>query len=127
MFQNVVGMGKELQYIFRMDIGTRRGRVLDWTLNFLKLVPGSLSTPLESWISYRTSRNSRDTWRIWALGGLWGQFRVNIIERIAQKLRIMVLLHFGLVTFRIRSGMRKPIIFMVFGPGGSLETPGYSK
>ena len=66
-------------------------------------------------------------------------FLVNIIRRIAGQLRSIILLHFGLITFRIH--YRKtvdPLIFMVLGPGGrdhksqnqyylSLETPGHSK
>ena len=46
-------------------------------------------------------------------------FIVNIIKRIAQKLRSIILLHFGLVTFRIYFGKkRQVIIFIVLGPGG---------
>ena len=38
--------------------------------------------------------------RIWGLeGGLGGFCLVNFHERVAQKLRIVILLHFGLVTF----------------------------
>ena len=76
---------------------------------------------------------------IWGLGGLGGSiFIVNIIERIAQKLRRILLLHLGLVTFRIHfTKDRPPPIFMVFGFSDvsttpktnyflSLEAPGYS-
>ena len=72
--------------------------------------------------------------------GVWGSiFNVNIIRRIAQKFRRIMLLHFGLVTFRIQIGKtRKHVIFMFFGLGGrvhdsqnqyylSLEIPEYSK
>ena len=57
------------------------------------------------------------------------------MQRIAPKLRRIILLDFGLVTFRFHFGkIRKPVIFMIFGPGGrvhdsqnqllkSLETP----
>ena len=44
---------------------------------------------------------------------------VNIIKRIARKLRRTILRHFGLVTFRIHfRKTRKPITFMVCGPSG---------
>ena len=102
---------------------------------------------LDSWsqaenrlVSYRKSRNIWDELRIWGLKGFWGViFIVDIIKRIAPKLRRTILLHFGLVTFRFHFGeTRKPIIFTVFGLGGrdhdsqnqyhlSLETPGYFK
>ena len=56
---------------------------------------------------------------IWGVGGLGGIQIVNIMKRIAGKLRKIILLHFGLVTFRIHSWKtRKPTIFMVLGPGG---------
>ena len=45
----------------------------------------------------------------------YGEFR----KRLARKLRRIMLLHFGLVTFRFHFGeTRKPIISMVFGPSG---------
>ena len=58
--------------------------------------------------------------RIWGLEGLWGGIvLVTIIQRIAQKLCRVVLLHFGIVPFRIHFGRdRKPIIFIIFGPIG---------
>ena len=41
------------------------------------------------------------------------------IKRIAQKLRRIVLLYFGLVAFRFHFGRtRNPLIFIVFGPIG---------
>ena len=43
----------------------------------------------------------------------------TVENRGSQKLRRFILLHFGLVTFRIRFGeIRTPFIFMVFGLGG---------
>ena len=77
--------------------------------------------------------------RICSLGVLGGSVIANTIVGIAGKLRTMILLHFGLITFRIDDGIiRKPLIFMVLGPGGrdhdcqnqlfsSLETPRYFK
>ena len=52
--------------------------------------------------------------------GVWGAILiVNFIERLAQKLCRIILLHFGLVTFMIHfRNPRKPSIFMVFGPIG---------
>ena len=53
--------------------------------------------------------------------GVWGVCRAIFIvivfeKRMAQKLCIIILLHFGFVTFRVHFGRtRKPIIFMVFG------------
>ena len=50
------------------------------------------------------------------LGHVWISFKVNIWKRIAQQLRLCVLLHLGLVTFRFHVGeIRKPIILMFFG------------
>ena len=73
-------------------------------------------------------------------GGVLGAiFIVNIMKRIVQKLCRTILLHFGLVFFRIHFGKTKKVtISMFFGFGGlahdspnqcysSLETPGYSK
>ncbi len=47
--------------------------------------------------------------------GVWGgNFIVHIIERIAGKLRRIILLQFGRVTFRFHYGRdRKPLIFMI--------------
>ena len=45
-------------------------------------------------------------------------------KRIAQKLRIIILLHFGLVTFRFHFGeTRKVIISMIFGTSGRDHGP----
>ena len=74
--------------------------------------------------------------RIWGLGCLGGNFIVNCIERVAQKVRRIILLHFGL-WFHVGK-TRKPFMFMVFGFGGRdddshnqlyliLRTPGYFK
>ena len=77
--------------------------------------------------------------RIWGLGGLGVMSIVNLKKRLAQKVRRIILLHLGRVTFRIHFGKaRKVITFMLFGLGGrvhdspnqyylSLEIPGYSK
>ena len=47
---------------------------------------------------------------------------VNIIKRIAQKLRRIILLRFGQVTFRIHFGKApKPFIFMIVGLGGRVR------
>ena len=51
-------------------------------------------------------------------GGLGSIFIVNVKKSVAWKLRTIILLHFGLVTFRIHSGrIRKVIIFMFFRLG----------
>ena len=68
-------------------------------------------------ISYRNPRKSEGKTRS---GGVWGAISiVNIIARIAQKLRRIILLHFGqVVTFRIHfRKKRKVLIFMFFGLG----------
>ena len=69
----------------------------------------------------------------------WAIFMVNILKRIAGKLRRIILLHLGLITFRFHDWKTlKPLFVMVLGPGGrdhdsqnqyylSLETPGHSK
>ena len=71
--------------------------------------------------------------------GRRGFFTVNIKKRLARKLRIMILLHLELVTFRFHFGRsRQIIIAMFFRPSGRdhdaqhqlfffLETPGYLK
>ena len=61
-------------------------------------------------------RESRGN-QIWGVGGSGGAISiVNIIKRLAQKLRRIILLHFGLVTFRFHyGGTLKPVIFMIFG------------
>ena len=46
----------------------------------------------------------------------WAFCMVNIMKRIAQKLRRIILLHLGLVTFRCHYGRtRKPLMFMIWG------------
>ena len=48
-----------------------------------------------------------------------GIFILHIKKRIAPKLCRIILLHFGLVTFRIHfRKTRKTYMFMVFGPSG---------
>ena len=58
----------------------------------------------------------------WKFGEKYGYgvegsiFIVNILRRIAPKLRRTILLHFGLITFAIHVGRTlKPLIFMIFG------------
>ena len=53
-------------------------------------------------------------------GGVWGAIFIVIFKKsVAQKLCRIILLHFGVVTFRIPFGKtRTPFIFMVFGPSG---------
>ena len=60
-------------------------------------------------------RQIREKRWIWGLG-VWGAICiVNIIERIAQKLRRIILLHFGLVTFRIHVGkISENLAFLCF-------------
>ena len=88
-------------------------------------------------ISYKSSGKIRAQLRIWGSGRPF--FIVSIIKRLAQKLRRIILPHFGLVTFGIHfRETRKPIIVMIFGPTGrdhdpqnqyylNLETPRCSK
>ena len=55
----------------------------------------------------------------WVGGGLGVISAVNIMKRIAQQLRIIIWLHFGLVSYRIQfRKTQKPCIFMFFGFGG---------
>ena len=61
--------------------------------------------------SRRLERN-RVSWGLWALGAM---FTVSFKKRVVRKLRIIILLHFGLVTFRSRYGEdRNPFIVMIF-------------
>ena len=66
-------------------------------------------------ISYRQSGKS---WKKSDLGPgwFWGTIlNVKSMTRLAQKLHIIILLHLGLVTFRIHlKKLRKRIIFMIF-------------
>ena len=49
---------------------------------------------------------------------------VTFNKRVAQKLRRIIPLHFGLVTFRFDSGeTEKHVIFMIFGLGGHVHGP----
>ena len=72
--------------------------------------------------------------------GVWGDIViVHCIKRMVQKLSGVILLHFGLIAFRLHFGrIHKVIIFMIFGPSGrdhdspnqlslTLDTPNYSK
>ena len=47
---------------------------------------------------------------------------VNVKKRVARKLHQIILLHFGLVSFRFHFGeTRQPIISMAFGPSGRVH------
>ena len=86
---------------------------------------------------YRKSRKIQKTLRTWGQRVWGGVFSCNYYKRLAQELRRIILLHFGLVSFRIHSGKTlKPFIFMILGPRGLdhdpqnqvfliLETPRY--
>ena len=58
-------------------------------------------------------------------GGVWGaKFIVNVVKSVAPKLRIIILLHLGLVAFRFHfPKTRKILIFMIFGLGGRVHRP----
>ena len=57
-------------------------------------------------------------------GGLGAIFTERFRKRVARKLRIIILLHFGLVTFRtLFPEDPKVIIFMFFELGGCLHGP----
>ena len=59
---------------------------------------------------------SRGVWRVICI--------VNIIQVLAEKLRKIILLHFGLLTFRIHfRENRKLIIVMFSGLGGRVHEP----
>ena len=89
-------------------------------------VPIKIVTRLQNksfFISYRKSMKIPKI-RIWGLGGLGAIFTVNFKKRIAQKLRRIILLHFGLPTFGCHSGKtQKPFIFMIFGFWDMFMTP----
>ena len=58
------------------------------------------------------------------LGGLGAICIVNMIESLAQKLHIIILVHFGLITFRFRFGKTmKPFMFMSWGFSDVSMTP----
>ena len=47
-------------------------------------------------------------------GGIWGAiFNVNFDKRVAQKLRRIIMLHFGLVTFRLHFGKTWKVFFFM--------------
>ena len=88
-------------------------------------------------MSYRKCRKSERNCGF-VVKGVWGAiYTVNIIKRIARKLRRIILLHFGQVTFRFDYWKTlKPLMFMIWGfsdvpmtPKNQvflfLETPGY--
>ena len=55
--------------------------------------------------------------------GVWGTICcVHFKQRVARKLHRIILLQFGVVTFRFNFGKtRKPIIFNIFGPSESVH------
>ena len=64
--------------------------------------------------SYRKFRKILETSRLGVCGGQGGCFIVNSKKRVAQKLHIVILLHYGLVTFRFHfRKYRKTIMFMI--------------
>ena len=72
--------------------------------------------PVKKLIPRTKSRKSREIANLASGWGLVVIFTVNIIERFAQKLRRIILLHFGRITFRMHVGkIREALIFMVFG------------
>ena len=65
-----------------------------------------------------TSEQNADLGSRGSRGG--GIFTLHFTKGIAQKLHGIILLHFGLVAFRIHfRKTRKRFMFMVFGLGGS--------
>ena len=55
---------------------------------------------------------------------VWVIFIVNIMKRIGQKLRIIILLHFGLITFRFHyRRSRTTLIFMILKFSDASMTP----
>ena len=55
-------------------------------------------------------------------GGLGIIFIVNLIQRLARKLPIIILLHLGLVTFKFHFGKTQTVsIVMFFGLGGCVH------
>ena len=55
---------------------------------------------------------------------LWAMFTVNIIKRITQKLRRIILLHFKLITVRIYFGKNRTlVIVMIFRFGDASMAP----
>ena len=70
-------------------------------------------------MSNRKSGKSGKNLDFWFGAGLGSQFYCIFEVWIAQKLRIIILLHLGLVNFGLHSGKTwQPIMFMVFGPSG---------
>ncbi len=82
-------------------------------------------------ISDRESQKIMEKLQIWGRGGMGLILILNILKRIAQKLRRIILLHFGLVTFRIHFGMFFDLVHTTMTPAtnysGFLETPRYFK
>ena len=65
-----------------------------------------------------------DKFRFEVWGGLGGKFLVSSNTRMARKLRRIILLHFGLVTFNFHFPKFPHIfIFMVFGLSGHDHGP----
>ena len=52
-------------------------------------------------------------------GGVGAIFVVNFENPVAQKLRIIILLHLGLVIFNLHfPQIKKVVVIMIFGPRG---------
>ena len=66
--------------------------------------------------SYGNLRKSGKNQDLGSGGGVWGAFfAVNCKKKVARKLHGIILLHFGLIIFRIHFWKtRKPFIFMIF-------------
>ena len=104
-------------------------------LDFWDVRPKKGRSPIEN------SGTSGDNPDLGSGGGLGAPFLLEILrnEYVTRNLCRSTLLHLGVVAFRIHFGkIRKPIIFMIFGPGGcdhdcenqlysTLETPNYFK
>ena len=72
-------------------------------------------------IKNRRNYGKKRIWGLWAWGVI---FTVNLKLRIGRKFRIIILLHFGLVTFNSHSPkFPKVIIFMISGPSGHDHGP----
>ena len=97
----------------------------------------TIRTPRQAWLGKNLEKPGK-TCICWIDRYFWTIFMVNLWERYAQELRWIIVLHFGLVTFRFAYGKdRKPLISMISGFSDvslapktnylCLETPGYLK
>ena len=71
------------------------------------------------WDPIENPGNARGKYGFW-VWGIWGVIFIlnclNCKKRVAQKLRMIIMFHFGLVAFKFHFLKPKPIIVMVFGP-----------